>query len=150
MAEAPKFSLKSHGLVTVQLGGVALGCWPVGWVNQGHIAWLLLVIFGTICGLITLAYNKVGNFRIYPEPKQNSKLITNGPYRFVRHPMYSSLILMMLGIAGYNGYWLNILGVVCVLLAVMAKAKMEEDYLTQMFSDYAEYAAKTPRFIPGL
>ncbi len=144
----PEAGLKSHSLVVLQLGGVALSCWPVGWVNQGHMAWLLLVLIGTVCGLTTLAYNKIGNFRVYPEPKQDAKLITNGPYRFVRHPMYSSLILMMLGISGYNGYWPNLLGVVCVVIAVTAKAAMEEHYMVLKFSEYEGYAAKTPRFIP--
>ncbi len=143
-----QLSLKSHFLVSLQLAGITLSCWPVGWLNRGNVWWLTVVASGTVIGLTTLAYNKIGNFSIYPEPKPHIKLITDGPYRFVRHPMYSSLIIMMLGIAGYNWHWINIVGVVCVMLAVTGKAVMEESFLRKMFTEYDDYAAKTRRFIP--
>ncbi|OZG75264.1 hypothetical protein BTA51_02445 [Hahella sp. CCB-MM4] len=143
-----RLSLKSHVLVALQLIGITLSCWPVGWINRGSVGWLVVVLLGTVAGLATLGYNKIGNFSIYPEPKPHVKLVTNGPYRFVRHPMYSSLFIMMVGIAGYNWHWLNAIGVGCVVLAVSGKAVMEERFLREMFSVYDEYAAKTPRFVP--
>ncbi|WP_020407273.1 methyltransferase family protein [Hahella ganghwensis] len=143
-----KPSIKSHCLVMLQLAGVALSCWPVGWINRGSAWWLIIAGCGIAFGLTTLAYNKIGNFSIYPEPKTQVKLITNGPYHLVRHPMYTSLMVMMVSIAGYNWHWVNVLGVVCVLLAVTGKALMEERFMTELFPEYRDYAAETPRFIP--
>jgi len=140
----------SHLQVAGQLAGLALCCYPVGLVNRGAAAWLLLCLAGSAFGLWALFHNKVGNFGIYPEPKANASLITSGPYRLVRHPMYSALLVMMSGIVGYNGHILNLLGLVLVAGAVVSKALREEALLSHRFPEYARYAHDTPRFFPRL
>jgi len=97
---------------------------------------------------MTLCYNKIGNFSVYPEIKPQAKLITNGPYQCIRHPMYTSLIVMMVGIALYNFHWLNAVGVVMVVFAVINKANKEEKLLLIRFTHYAEYQQKSDRFLP--
>jgi len=144
-----KPNLLSHIQVATQLTGVALSCYPVGLVNRGAPWWLLLCLAGTAFGLWALFHNRIGNFRVYPEPRPGAELITTGPYRLVRHPMYSALIVMMAGIAGYNGHALNAAGLVLVAVAVTGKAIREERFLAGHFRDYRNYAAGTPRFIPS-
>lgn len=128
--------------------GLIICCYPVGLKNSGSIFWLLLCVFGAILGLLTLCYNKIGNFSVYPEVKEKATLITNGPYRYIRHPMYTSLIVMMIGIALYNYHWLNAVGVVMVIFAVINKANIEEKLLLMKFARYAEFQRNTYRFIP--
>ena len=142
--------LQSHALVACQFGGLALACWPVGLLNRGSIWVLLLCALGAALGLYTLWHNPVGNFSVYPEIKPKARLITTGPYRYIRHPMYSALMLMMLGIALYNGHWLNGLGLAMVILAVVNKARVEERLLPAFFPDYPDYAARSKRFIPWI
>jgi len=77
-------------------------------------------------------------------------LITNGPYQFIRHPMYTSLIVMMCGIALYNYHWLNAVGVMFVVFAVINKANIEEKLLLMKFREYAHYQQISDRFIPYL
>jgi len=145
-----KPSRLSHVQVAAQLAGVFLCCWPVGLANLGSSWWLLFCLAGTVFGLWALFHNHVGNFRIYPEPRPGARLVTTGPYRLVRHPMYSALVVMMLGVAGYNGHFMNGAGLVLVAVAVLTKAVREERFLDEHFADYRRYAAKTPRFIPYL
>lgn len=83
-----------------------------------------------------------------PLPNAHATLRTGGLYRFVRHPIYSGLLLMMASITVASGsvFRLLTLGVLVVLLTV--KARWEEARLTRRFEGYASYAARTPRFIP--
>ena len=90
---AAKHSPLSHLLVVSQLTGVFLSIFPAGWQNYGHPFWLLLCAAGAVTGLFTLYHNKIGNFSVYPEIKPRARLITSGPYRQVRHPMYTAFWL---------------------------------------------------------
>ncbi len=140
----------SHLLVAAQLAGVALGCYPVGLVQRGPGAALGLCLVGAVLGLFALGYNRPGNFSIYPQPKAGGRLVTAGPYRFIRHPMYTSLMLMMAGISLYNGHPLNVAGAALVVIVVVTKALIEERLLAAAFPEFAAYRARTWRFVPLL
>lgn len=140
----------SHALVLLQGLFLVLACYPVGLVNAGSPWFLLLCLAGALLGLLTLWHNRPTNFSVYPEIRDGAELITSGPYAYVRHPMYGALILMMLGIAGYNGHWLNYLAAVGVTLVVVIKAQLEERLLPQAFPAYTHYQGRTSRFIPGI
>jgi protein-S-isoprenylcysteine O-methyltransferase Ste14 len=57
---------------------------------------MLLFSLGLILGLWALNHNKRGNFNIQPKLKDGCHLVTSGAYKYIRHPMYTSVILMML------------------------------------------------------
>jgi len=141
-------SLRSHVLVGLQLVFVAMACYPVGWRNSGSAWFLLLCLLGTILGIVVLYFNRIPNFGVYPEVKVGAELITRGPYHYVRHPMYTALVIMMVGIAGYNGHLSNGIGAVGVAVVVVRKALLEEDFLSAVFPQYPVYKARTARFIP--
>ena len=106
---------------------------------------------GTVVGLAVMVIAATGLGRgltATPLPNAHATLRTGGLYRFVRHPIYSGLLLMMASItlASGSGFRLLTLGVLVVLLTV--KARWEEARLAQRFEGYADYAARTPRFIP--
>ena len=137
-------------LVALQFCGIAFCCYPVGLQNLGNILWLTLCALGAVLGVLALCYNKISNFSVYPEIKREATLITSGPYRLIRHPMYASLIVMMIGIALYNFHWLNAVGVMMVVLAVINKANKEEKLLLMRFKKYAQYQQNSHRFLPFL
>ena len=138
---------RSHLLVALQFSAIGLCVFPFG-EQHFSLAALLLVLAGIAAAGWTLWHNRPGNFSVYPEPIDGFRLITSGPYRWVRHPMYSSLLLMMAGIALYNAHWLNALGFVLVLSAVLGKLTLEERYLGDAVADYRDYRERTRKLIP--
>jgi len=86
-----------------------------------------------------------------PMPVPNGAgLVAAGPYRRVRHPMYVAVVLVCLGLAvGSGALWCYVTVVVlCVFFDL--KARVEERYLMAAYEGYAEYAARTGKFVPGV
>ncbi|WP_294957799.1 isoprenylcysteine carboxylmethyltransferase family protein [Sulfurovum sp.] len=104
---------------------------------------------GVITGIWALTHNKLGNFNIEPELKENCRLVTTGIYRWIRHPMYASVTLMMLGIGltdpGAFILWYLWLFLIVVLLL---KAKREESLWLSHDPCYLDYCQNTKYFIP--
>lgn len=86
--------------------------------------------------------------RITPEPAEKAKLITSGPYRFIRHPMYATVISLTLVWIVFDFTYLRF--AVYVLLAVNMVIKMyyEENILRNSLEGYKEYMSKSKRIIP--
>ena len=62
---------------------------------KGHFSLSVLLLAGVSVALavVTLLYNQPGNFNIRPTPKTWGTLVTSGPYHWIRHPMYTSVLL---------------------------------------------------------
>ncbi len=88
------------------------------------------------------------NWSIRPAVRKGHELITSGPYAITRHPIYSGLLLAMLGSAMADGVlWAIIFLVVGV--GFIHRAKLEEALMTQQFPDqYPAYKRRTRAFIP--
>ena len=83
-----------------------------------------------------------------PVPTDAATLRTTGPYGYVRHPIYSGVVLIVIALAVRSG---NIAGLVLGVVTIAffhVKAGWEEDRLRERFDGYDAYAAGTPRFIP--
>ncbi len=79
----------------------------------------------------------------------NHQLIRSGPYRLVRHPIYTAILGMFVGTAMVSGGPYALLGVVFATVAYWRKVRIEEHYLHQAFGEeYAEYSRITPALIP--
>ena len=85
------------------------------------------------------------------QEERGHRVITTGPYRFVRHPMYAGVLPMFAAMPLILGScWMFLpVGVVAILL--MVRTIYEERTLRNALSGYAAYAERTPyRLIPGL
>jgi len=108
----------------------------------------VLFFLGLGFGLYTLVYNKLSNFNISPLIKKDAKLVTKGAYRYIRHPMYFSVLLMMLAVILVSFDFVN-LGLYCTLIVVLyLKAQKEEKLWMKSSSAYGHYKEKTKMFIP--
>ena len=88
------------------------------------------------------------SMNISPELKSSASLKTAGPYRFLRHPMYTALLMLMGGYA-ISGASLHGWAMWLCLCAVLAtKMYYEEQMLRQRFAEYAAYSQNTKRLIP--
>jgi protein-S-isoprenylcysteine O-methyltransferase Ste14 len=87
------------------------------------------------------------SFSIIPQVR---KLVVRGPYRIVRHPMYVGEIACLLGSTLAGVSIAKILVFLLMLGCQVYRSIQEEKLLTTAFPEYADYAAKTARFFPGL
>ena len=103
-------------------------------------------------GVAALAANRPGNFNIRPDPRPDGQLVTHGIYHWVRHPMYSSVLLAATGAAASaaDGWRIAAWAAVLALLAVLTvKSMFEERWMAERHPDYIGYAHRTRRFFPG-
>ena len=83
------------------------------------------------------------------ELKQGHKLVERGPYRFVRHPIYTSHLLMGLGTAVASGLLVAFVGLLLFFIGFWIKLKQEENLLLSHFPDeYPAYKARVKALLP--
>jgi protein-S-isoprenylcysteine O-methyltransferase Ste14 len=134
-----------------------LGNWLVsGWLAARVVPESTPVVFGgailTVAGMLfsvwarlTLGRNWSGTVTI----KQDHELIQRGPYRIVRHPIYTGMLLAMLGTAFIFGTARCFVGVPIVGLAFWLKVQIEEQFMVQQFgAQYANYRQQVRALIP--
>jgi len=112
----------------------------------------VLIFVGLGIGLAAIRahrYVQAHNFRILPELQEGCELVTHGIYRYIRHPMYTSVMVMMLGVAlmtSYRTVALALWGVLCAVLVL--KALREEKLWCGHDARYDTYKRKVKRFVP--
>ncbi len=111
------------------------------------LEWLLIGLSGCV-GLWALLANRPGNFNIRPTPHAQGKLVDHGPYRWIRHPMYTAVSLLGLACALTLGSLLAWLLWLILTLVLLVKALLEERWMAALHPSYADYLARTQRFIP--
>jgi protein-S-isoprenylcysteine O-methyltransferase Ste14 len=87
------------------------------------------------------------NISVVPQARG---LAERGPYRFVRHPLYTGEILASAGMALLRGWTLAVLVTGALLILQGFRARREERLLTVELPGYADYARRTRRLLPGL
>jgi protein-S-isoprenylcysteine O-methyltransferase Ste14 len=109
---------------------------------------LAIFIVGAILGVWAITHNKLGNFNIQPKLREGSKLITTGIYTWVRHPMYTSVIMMMLGFLVSTPTIIEALLWLILVAVLLLKAKREESLWLEHDEAYEAYKNSTKLFIP--
>jgi protein-S-isoprenylcysteine O-methyltransferase Ste14 len=95
-------------------------------------------------------HNPVGNFNIRPAPKPTGVLVTTGPYQFIRHPMYTSVLLIAAALAFASEPLFSWLMWGALALVLFVKAQLEERWMREQHPGYGAYCDKTQRFLPWL
>jgi protein-S-isoprenylcysteine O-methyltransferase Ste14 len=81
--------------------------------------------------------------------KQDHELIRSGPYRLVRHPIYTGLLLAILGTAIAIGEWRGLVAFALMTIGLVLKMRTEECFMVETFgAEYARYRAEVPALIP--
>lgn len=110
--------------------------------------------FGLICiglglaGYLFAAGNLGRSLTAMPIPKADGKLCTSGLYRFVRHPIYSFILLFCLGLSLQAGSLFKYVLTLLLTILFYYKSKFEERHLSQKYPEYEAYSHLVPRFIP--
>ena len=85
-----------------------------------------------------------------PLPNGSTDLVMRGPYRFVRHPMYTSVILLGIGMTIRSGSWIVAIAFVALVVLFAVKSRWEELHLADTFPGYERYMTSTGRFVPRI
>jgi protein-S-isoprenylcysteine O-methyltransferase Ste14 len=113
--------------------------WAVGLaitaLGVGVAIWARLSLGGNWSGTVTL--------------KTDHELVQKGPYRWIRHPIYTGILLAMVGTATIRGELVGWIGTGMVLTGFYIKARREERFLSSEFgSSFQEHAKRTGMFLP--
>jgi protein-S-isoprenylcysteine O-methyltransferase Ste14 len=118
--------------------------WPV-------IVGIALIVLGA--GIRAWAIGSLGRFFQYQiEIQPGHRVVTRGPYRFVRHPSYTGITLAILGFAvGCGDVYCLLATVVLIAIGLAVRIRAEERQLTEALgAEYREFAAHRKRLIPGV
>ncbi len=152
-------SRRTHGIPL--LIAIALIAYPErgptpGWFfttilprGQG-LYWVGIALLVSGLGFSIWARRRLGrNWSGTVTVKQDHELIRTGPYRWVRHPIYTGLLLGFVGSALALDEWRGIAAILLVIVAFLLKIRIEEAWMTETFGDgYRRYRAEVRALIP--
>lgn len=116
-------------------------------LNTLSIACLLIA---GVLGVRALVDMRPSNLNITPSLKEHHHLVTTGIYTYIRHPMYTSVILFCLGLLLSNNNGVAQLVMLVLIIDLWFKSAREEHLLTQRFPSYQNYQKRSGRFLPFL
>ena len=120
---------------------IALPAW-VRWSGLGMIAMAGALLFWTLHSL-------GANLTDTVVTRKAHTVVVKGPYRWVRHPFYDTVGLLLLAVSLAAANWFLLLTGAIVLALLVLRTPREEDRLVARFGDqYRSYMAKTNRFVP--
>lgn len=88
------------------------------------------------------------NLTPFPSPRDSTTLITMGIYKYIRHPIYTGVLLITAGYGVFSENTLRLLVVAALFVLFSFKARYEERLLAAKFPAYNYYKGKTGRFFP--
>ena len=152
----PRLGSKGQGWVALQfallalalvVGLLDLGGWPEQVASGLRYVGVLVISAGVVLavfGVLGLGRSLTAN----PAPLEDAELRTDGVYSVVRHPVYSALLLCVLGWALATGPWV-LLVLVALAVELDLKRRVEEDFLVGFYDgaageSYASYRERVP------
>lgn len=108
----------------------------------------LLEALGLLLGFWSIWTMRVSTFQITPDVAPESVLVTNGAYSYIRHPMYTALLIVAVGLLLNFFTPLRLIAVGILFINLLIKVHYEESLLSKHFKEYREYQKKTKRFLP--
>jgi protein-S-isoprenylcysteine O-methyltransferase Ste14 len=125
--------------------------WQGPWLAPS--AWLLGVqAAGAVLGVwaaIWMVRRQRGMFSVSPLPDRHEALVTDGPYRWIRHPMYSAVLAVVLP-AALSGPPLAVGAGVALVGVLVLKYRFEDGLLARRFPGYDAYRRRTGALLPRL
>ncbi len=111
---------------------------------------MIITVFGMILEFSTQIY--LGrNYSTTLHISEEQTLVTSGPYRYVRHPMYTALIMVGIGLGWLSTSWYFLLPFLATGIVIAFRIRREEEAMIEKFgNEYIQYAKETGRFFPKI
>ena len=125
----------------------------VAWARVPLPVWLRILGLATAACTVPLNYatlRAIGdNISPTQATRQGHRLVTHGPYRWIRHPLYTGGFVLVISLALLTSMWWIAAGFIVPLAVLLLRTRGEEDNLIGEFGDeYRVYRARTKRFVP--
>ena len=118
-------------------------------MNSDSLALVSLIL--TVLGLFLVVWARLNlgrNWSMVRTQKKDAKLVTSGPYRLIRHPIYAGIIVSLLGVTLTMGINWIIFWAVMVVFFVNSAYVEEKSMVTRFPKDYLNYKTRTKMLIP--
>jgi protein-S-isoprenylcysteine O-methyltransferase Ste14 len=100
--------------------------------------------------IIWAGLNLGRNLTPLPKPKSDAQLVTSGLFAWMRHPIYTALMLLTFGSSLERGHLIALILSACLAVLLEFKSRREEAWLLEQFPDYAAYRSRVKKFFPGI
>jgi protein-S-isoprenylcysteine O-methyltransferase Ste14 len=139
----------AYGLVIVQFAclGVLIFSGPL---LPAQPVLALLAISGVLLGVWGVVAMGIGRVEVLPIPRRDAQIVERGPYRLIRHPMYSGLLIFGLALVLAEPSWWRALIWGIFVVDLVLKLRFEERLLAERFPGYGAYQQRTWRLIPWI
>jgi len=139
--------MKSLILVGIQILGIGILAMTTK-LSGLTLAPTVFISLGLSIGFVAIFEMKKSKLSLFPDVSREAKLITTGIYKYIRHPMYTSVLAVCLGLL-LSGVSLLRLGVFLVLLVdICVKIRFEEGLLEKRFAEYKSYKESSKKLVP--
>ena len=124
-------------VLTASFASRCIGCWIAALLGAALMVWAWLAIGPR-------------RLHVLPEVCADAELVTALPYRVIRHPMYSGLLLFTAGLGATDFALWKLIAWLALCLTLDAKSRIEERLLIERFPQYEAYRQRSRRFVPFL
>lgn len=134
-------------LVVIQFAGIAFFV-VTGNIFPQHIIVLIFQLISLLLGVWAILAMKLHTVTALPSVRQSAQLCTSGPYRVIRHPMYTAVLLLLLAFLLNDYSPIRLMVLLIVFVDLIVKMNVEEKILVAHYGGYQAYRKKTKRIVP--
>ncbi len=134
-------------LVAIQFAGIFYFV-VTGSIYPKNIFIFVLELMSLLIGVWAVFAMKLHTITVLPSVKPGGQLCTSGPYRVLRHPMYTAVLLLLLGMMLNNYSHTGLVVFFIVLVDLIVKMNVEEKILIAHYADYKDYMTRSKRIVP--
>ena len=108
----------------------------------------IFLLAGITLAIWAISTMQKSKLRISPVPAADAILVDTGPYKYLRHPMYTAILMTATGLLFIHFTWPRLAMALALTIVLIIKLFWEEAMLTRKFPSYTAYCKHTKRIIP--